>query len=240
MTFRHKDSGEWFLQSAAYQSWNETSSSFLWLYGKPGCGKTVLSSTIIEHQHKLISSSHVLLYFYFDFSDTAKHSFEQMICSLVYQLYCHAPGVQRCVDSLWWASQNGASRPSIVALCATFLNMLEVAGQTRIILDALDECTTRKELVLWIQNMCTSMEHVHILTTSRPEQDISSSFNAWVNDSDTVPLQSDLVSSDIAQYVQDRVRNHQALSRWQGQPHVQNEIEQALIEKADGMYEIRL
>lgn len=40
---RHKDSGRWFLESSAFATWMTRPNSFLWLYGIPGCGKTILS-----------------------------------------------------------------------------------------------------------------------------------------------------------------------------------------------------
>jgi len=34
--------GNWFIQGKDYSQWKETPSSFLWLHGIPGCGKTIL------------------------------------------------------------------------------------------------------------------------------------------------------------------------------------------------------
>jgi hypothetical protein len=34
--------GTWFLECAEFLAWQNTPNSFLWLYGIPGCGKTVL------------------------------------------------------------------------------------------------------------------------------------------------------------------------------------------------------
>jgi hypothetical protein len=60
---------------------------FLWLYGIPGCGKTILSSTIIEdvlyHYH---DPTMAVIYFYFDFNDVEKQQYEKMLRSLITQL----------------------------------------------------------------------------------------------------------------------------------------------------------
>lgn len=45
---RHQGSGGWFLRSPEYSAWKTGRDSFLWLSGIPGCGKTILSSTIIH------------------------------------------------------------------------------------------------------------------------------------------------------------------------------------------------
>lgn len=43
------NSCDWFLQEPHYQSWKgEQKSSFLWLSGRSGCGKSVLASFLIE------------------------------------------------------------------------------------------------------------------------------------------------------------------------------------------------
>ena len=49
---RQEGTGLWFLQSHVYTQWKIQRNSTLWLYGIPGCGKTILSSTIIEDLEK--------------------------------------------------------------------------------------------------------------------------------------------------------------------------------------------
>jgi SpoVK/Ycf46/Vps4 family AAA+-type ATPase len=42
---KHEEgTGKWFTESKEYARWKEEPNSFLWLYGIPGCGKTVLWS----------------------------------------------------------------------------------------------------------------------------------------------------------------------------------------------------
>jgi hypothetical protein len=45
---RHPGSGRRLLESKAYTTWKKSDNSFLWLHGIPGCGKTILASTVIE------------------------------------------------------------------------------------------------------------------------------------------------------------------------------------------------
>ncbi|KAA8613965.1 HET domain-containing protein [Pyrenophora tritici-repentis] len=62
---RQAKTGLWLLESAKFAEWKERAASRLWLYGIPGCGKTILSSTIIEHllQHCHDDTSMVTAYF---------------------------------------------------------------------------------------------------------------------------------------------------------------------------------
>ncbi|RYP81096.1 hypothetical protein DL769_002152 [Monosporascus sp. CRB-8-3] len=207
---RHKDSGRWLLDSE--------------------------NSAIIEELHRTSSHSQTLLYFYFDFSDTAKQSLENMARSLLCQLYYQTPGVQNLLDSLYSSNNNGKSQPRVDSLCSTLREMIDSADNVRIVLDALDECSTRKELLDWIRSLHDMNSHMCLLTTSRPEQDIESKIRDWARAADIVPLQSGLVREDICQFIHARVHNDNALSRWQGKPTVQEEIESALRDKADGMF----
>ncbi|RYO92150.1 hypothetical protein DL762_001808 [Monosporascus cannonballus] len=139
---RHENSGQWFLQSPAYSSWKRERNSFLWLNGKPGCGKTVLSSTILEDLQTSVSRIPTLLYFYFDFNDTMKQSLESMVRTLIYQLYFKSPDE---LDTLYSSCESGKSQPSIDSRCNTLQHMMQQAGEVWIVLDALDECPTRQQ-----------------------------------------------------------------------------------------------
>lgn len=237
---RHQGSGQWFLQSSAYSAWKTKQNSFLWLYGIPGCGKTILSSTIIEDLEKR-GVSQKPLYFYFDFTDNRKQSLEDVVRSLIIQLYGKRADVQKHLDSLHSSCESGQRRPSIESLCKTFQEMMQQVGEVWIFLDALDECQTRKGnptvgLLQWIECLLGSQQvNVHLLVTSRPEQDIQSAIEKSPHIQDVVRIQGDLVAEDIREYIHARVRQHQGLSRWRSRPNIQGEIEAALIEKANGM-----
>lgn len=116
---RQEGSGQWFLQSSAYSAWKTEQKSFMWLYGIPGCGKTILSSTVIEDMEKR-DASQKPLYFYFDFTDNRKQSLENAVRSLIIQLYSKRVDVRRHLDSLYSSCESGKRLPSIKALCKTF------------------------------------------------------------------------------------------------------------------------
>ncbi|KAF2811530.1 HET-domain-containing protein [Mytilinidion resinicola] len=46
---RQADTGLWFLESDEFAKWKIDTGSFLWLHGIPGCGKTILSSIILQN-----------------------------------------------------------------------------------------------------------------------------------------------------------------------------------------------
>lgn len=236
---RHSGSGKWFLAHTAYSRWKSESNSFLWLYGIPGCGKTVLSSTIVEDLRRN-RTSQSLLYFYFDFNDTSKQNLDMMLRSFISQLYNKCENVRSCLDTLYSSCSQGISQPSLESLRRAFQDMLHKAEDVWIVIDALDECQTRRGhsgggVLSWIQSLQDSQKKLHLLLTSRPEQDINASIRGWARDQDILSIQGDLVRGDIDAYIRARVKDNGEFRRWHTRPDIQAEIEAALIEKADGM-----
>ena len=232
----HKGSGLWFLKGDAFAKWRTRQNSFLWLHGIPGCGKTILSSTIIEELQTL--SSLTLLYFYFDFNDNRKQTFEDMARSLISQLYYRSDVTQKLLESLFSSREAGRHQPEPKQLYEVFLQMIEHAKEVWIVLDALEECRTRNEryrLLGWLRDLSNSKQrNVHLLVTSRSEQDIQSAISEFACDDQIIPMRSELISDDIRAYVHTRVREN-GLKRWRSKPEIQNEIVTELTEKANGM-----
>ena len=236
---RLESTGLWFLESDTYTRWKTQGNSILWLHGMAGCGKTILSSTIIDdlttHPHGTV------IYFYFDFSDVRKQTFGDMIRSLVRQLFYRCESARSHLELLYSSHEAGRRQPSHQSLCQTFSKMIESADDVCIVLDALDECHTRKGsetegLLSWIGHLIgSSHQNVHFIATSRSEHDIESKFGDLVSENGVIPLQSNLVHDDIKNYVHTRVKEDARLERWRGRPEVQEEIEKELVQKADGM-----
>ncbi|KAH8171120.1 ankyrin repeats (3 copies) domain-containing protein [Sarocladium implicatum] len=235
LRLRHRGSGQWFLDSQLYQSWKSRAGSFLWLHARPGCGKTVLSSTVIEHLQERGKEAVIVLYFLFTFNDVSKQSAEGMLRSLTFQLYIGVPESRSVLEEAMSVQQ-----PSFALLCDVFAKMIREAGPVAIVLDALDECSRKEDAVLdalsWVRSFRTWSADVRVLVTSRDEEHIRSSLTAWVREEDILELRSRLVRSDIRHYVHDAVQAHDGLKRWHSRPDVQNEIERTLVDKADGMF----
>jgi hypothetical protein len=238
---RQEGTGHWLLRSSPFTKWHSQQNSFLWLHGIPGCGKTILSSTIIKH---LVDThpDQILLYFYFDFTDTDKQTLNNVIRSLISQLYHKRKDTEKLLDSLFTSCNNGRSQPTVESLCKVFLQMIDQAQEIYIVLDALDECRIRKGpqsegLLAWIQSLSDlEQSNIHLLVTSRPEHDIELVLRKLAqSDEDIVPIQSDLIEDDIRSYVHTRVRTGDGLRRWRSRTDVLDEIQRVLMEKAQGM-----
>jgi hypothetical protein len=236
---RHAETGLWLLQDARFAEWKKSATSRLWLYGIPGCGKTILSSIIIEHllQHCRDDATIVTAYFYFDFNDTQKQDPELMLRSLLRQLLQRLFTAPKGVDALFSSCGNGQRQPSLHALLEVILQVMQQFTHVYIVLDALDECTQREELMDMLETVAGwQLGNVHLLMTSRKEGDIESSLKTYVQEEDTICLQRDVVDKDIQLYVRQRLSDDKTLTKWNKDAAVRQEIETALMRGACGMY----
>ena len=241
LKLRQADTGLWFLGNEQYAEWKASPSSFIWLHGIPGCGKTILSSTIIEDvlQHCTNDPGKAVAYFYFDFKDRQKQSSEPMIKSLVTQLSQQCIKIPPLLESLFVSSNNGQRQSSTEALLFALRQMSKEFPATYIILDALDECADREELMAMIETLVSwQLESLHVIVTSRKERDIESSLESLVDTCNIMPLQSAVVDEDIRKYVRHRISVDKKLKKWRS-GEVQAEIEIALMRGAHGMYVYR-
>lgn len=235
---RHPNTGSWFIESSTFVDWKAEGHSFLWLYGIPGCGKTMLSATVIDNvlSREPFNPSSAVLYFYFDFNDSSKQNHENMVRSLLAQALRYCVDVPRELESLYSSCMDGGWQPTFEALLESLHQTLASFEETFIILDALDECTDRSELLADIDNL-VGWENIdlHLLVTSRREQDIEESLASLIGDQASVCIDSAVISADIRVYVQFRLRTDRALKRWQKNLELSQEIKDTIVEKADGM-----
>ncbi|KAH9207858.1 hypothetical protein DL95DRAFT_312889, partial [Leptodontidium sp. 2 PMI_412] len=232
---RQANTGEWFLKSHEFEEWKMTSRSFLWLHGIPGCGKSVLCSTALEEvkfQYKS-SPTVAIAYFYFDFNDTEKQRLDKFTHSLIEQLAWQSAKALACLESLFSRCQDGKQQPTQDGLEVALQKVLNEFGETFIILDALDECKEREELLLLLKNLTSwGARRLHVFSTSRRERDIEEALENLVTSE--ICLQSALVNVDIDTHISERLQNDLKLKRWPA--NVREEIKTTLMEGAQGMF----
>ncbi|KAF1954428.1 hypothetical protein CC80DRAFT_567678 [Byssothecium circinans] len=236
---RQDDTGLWFLESGQYAEWKTDAASFLWLHGIPGCGKTILSSTILQNvlQHCDSDPGKVVAYFFFDFNDIQKQNPELMVRSLICQLSQQCVRIPTSLDTLFSSCENGQRQPSLHALLEVLQQMMQEFPHIYIVLDALDECSGRAELMDILETVSAwQLQNLHTLLTSRRERDIKSSLETFIRRQDVICLQSELVDRDIHKYVQQRLSDDKRLSRWGRDPALRQDIEAALMKGAQGMF----
>jgi hypothetical protein len=237
---RYPGTGVWFQTSKTFEDWRVGKNTFLWLHGLVGCGKTVLSSTIIEHLKEEPHSLHTnLLYFFFDFNDKDKQSHEEMIRTFVQQMYSQDERSRQPLDQLFEQCAVRGEQPTITSLEDTFATMLAQAADTEVVVDALDESCQQRETIEWFQRVSTinkvAPHKLKIIVTSRREYGIESSFLKWLSNENVLPIEEKVVDRDISHFIHNQIRLDLRLERWRGHPDVQDEIESKLAQKSHGM-----
>jgi hypothetical protein len=177
-----------------------------------------------------------MAYFFFDFNDVKKQDPEMMVRSLLYQLSQQSIKIPASLDALFLSCENGQRQPSVRALMHALQSMIQDLPHIYIMLDALDECAQRLELMEILEmTVRWKIPNLHLLVTSRRERDIESSLEGCVEPQNSICLQSEVVDKDIQHYVRQRLSDDKALSKWGKDIALRQEIETALMEGAKGM-----
>lgn len=180
--------------------------------------------------HCLLNPKLTAAYFYFDFNDKERHKHENLIRSLIAQLSMQNAKLPLALEALYAANQNGRRQPSYEGLMETLKEILGLHLKTYVILDALDECTDRKELLELIQEM-SKWRTVQILATSRKEKGIEEVLQPLVTFQ--ISIQDAEVDYDIQLYIRHQLQNDLRLQKWPYEVH--KEIEESLMDGAHGM-----
>lgn len=195
----HADTGSWLLEHQAFLEWQAGERNFLWLYGTPGCGKTVSSSTIINYLRlKQNDAGTPVLFFFFDFNNKDKQSLDSLLRSLLAQLYSNFEYSREDINLLYQEYGKRGSMASTDDLSSTFMTVLRKAPTHYLVLDAMDESTTRRDLLNWMKATRASVvDHLLIVATSRSEHDLETGIRNFVDEENFIPLQQASMDPDI-------------------------------------------
>ncbi|KAH9044885.1 hypothetical protein EDB84DRAFT_805988 [Lactarius hengduanensis] len=178
----HEGTAAWCTEGITLTDW-KSSGSLLWIHGKPGSGKSILSSVVVRDIKSMSDAgSAFLAYFYFDFKDTTKQDLRALLSSLLVQLADQSDIFCDTLSSLYSTHRRGLEQPTVDSLAQCLEDMLTVMGQVPIylIIDALDESPndsgipSSRENVLDLVKELVDRHHPHLrlCITSRPEYDI--------------------------------------------------------------------
>ncbi|KAH9026618.1 hypothetical protein EDB85DRAFT_1828510, partial [Lactarius pseudohatsudake] len=242
---QHKGTTVWFFQGSIFIEWKSTG-SLLWIHGKPGSGKSVICSSVIQDIMTVCEAgSAIMAYFYFDFRDLKKQTCRDLLLSLVSQLFSRSIPYCDILHRVYKTHENGTRQPSDDTLKECLKEMLRLPGQGTIfiVLDALDECpdsssipSPRDEVLQLVKELVElDLQGLHICATSRPEVDIRAVLEPLAFFSVSLHNESGQ-TSDIADYVQNVVNSSSsaAMRRWRADD--KKLVIETLTERADGMF----
>ncbi|KAH9980865.1 hypothetical protein BGW80DRAFT_1198993 [Lactifluus volemus] len=239
----HEGTATWFMDNSSFNEW-KSSDPLLWINGKPGSGKSILCSSIIENikdmsNHRLGS----ICYFYFDYKDTSKRDIRGLLSSLLVQLCDQSHHFWGLLSRLYNMHNDGTEQPTEEKLMKCLKDMLNLDERlpVYIIIDALDECpntpptsSPRGKVMNLLEDLVKShFSRVHILVTSRDEHDIRHAFQSLPSLYITLHDQGGQ-KDDIINYVKFMTHSHKDMQKWRSKDR--DLVIQRLSEGANGMF----
>lgn len=231
---RHSKTGLWLVEGLTFNRWLEGHNSFLWMNGRPGSGKTVLSSTAIQYtfRHRRGNRHIGIAFYYFTFSDSSKRNVSGLLRTLLIQLSSQLDDGNAALAHLKNISRHG--EPPEQALQDTLKQVVTKFQNVHIIVDALDESPRGEQRDAVLTNLLEmhrwSISGLHLLVTSRDELDIRDLLAPEINEE--VSLDNRGVSADIKKYVAERLHCDHKLKKFES--HFE-EIEMTLCTRAHGV-----
>ncbi|KAK1958640.1 purine and uridine phosphorylase, partial [Colletotrichum sublineola] len=232
---RHAGTGSWLLENDAFREWEAGKRQHLWLYGLAGCGKTVLSTTVIDHLEE--TGAHLTLSFFFNFNDTRKQTLEDLLRSLAFQLYRIGTEATKILDRLFTSSDDGHRQPGVSALSTCVELMLQSSPNIAVVLDALDESTTRDELLSWVRQLSSnSKTNIKLIVTGRPEAEFQRSIPQPFGENNCKLLNKEAVNADIRSYVDHELHQRPDFREKNIPRDLLHHISSQIGDGADGMF----
>ncbi|KAK8077233.1 hypothetical protein PG996_003403 [Apiospora saccharicola] len=228
----HAETTSWLLQCTEWNDWLSLRNSherFLWCFGIPGCGKTVMASFAIEQlkQHCTGREGTAQAYYYCHYS----HNQDESVSFLRWTISQTCRRAKRIPQQLKKLYDSGCE-PNFVELNNILATVLSGFATFYIVVDAIDESSPRSDLVALLATIALDKRfgNVRLLVTSRQYSDIENVFSGI-----SVPLSmsNKLVSDDIRQFIQNRLADSRHLQRW---PNLTGLIEESLVSGAQGMF----
>ncbi|KAL7803967.1 ankyrin repeat-containing domain protein [Trichoderma afarasin] len=236
---------EWLIKnSEEFKTWETSDGSLLWLHGKAGSGKSILSSSVIKHlRDKYVSEpSTVVSYFYFSFSDPEKQKVDVMLASLTKQICSRQTRRSQLTARLRQYKLNG-QRPDTETLEAVLIASASEFANVYIVIDALDECPLlneqRTKLLRSLRRiLAIAPSKFHFFFTSRKEPDIDDKIRPILSSTDKNEIdllaRQQTINRDINHYIDSQLNGDEYKS-WP--KSVKEEARESLVEKADCMFQ---
>ncbi|KAF7932838.1 uncharacterized protein EAE98_004137 [Botrytis deweyae] len=179
---RSPGTGVWLRDDPRFRSWRRCTEpsndrSILWIHGRPGSGKTVLSTTAIEHlqlkSEKSLERSEneiaSVAYFYCDSGDARKRSTLEILGSVLAQLIAPLHDFPSGVNEAYerarkYGRQHLSTADDIISVIKL---VVQDSPSCYIIIDGVDECSDPGDLSKTFSDIATGSHNVRLALFSR-------------------------------------------------------------------------
>ncbi|KAJ6011194.1 hypothetical protein N7451_002606 [Penicillium sp. IBT 35674x] len=185
---RVQDTCEWFFEDQSFRNWRDSDTScLLRITAGPGCGKSVLSRTLIdENRLSITPATSTVCYFFFNDGDESRTLATSALSAILHQLFIQDPTgtlIGAAVDS--HKKFGVALRKNFSELWRLLIRCTSMpeAGEVVCVIDALDECneSSARQLIDALREYYSRPKShltskLKFLITSRPYAHLEVSF----------------------------------------------------------------
>ncbi|KAJ7125981.1 hypothetical protein C8R44DRAFT_618022 [Mycena epipterygia] len=225
--------GDWFINHPEFQRWISGHVSLLWCPGKPGVGKTILLSRVVDHLQKSFLRPGVgVICIFFDYNQSSLQTAAGIMGSILRQIIIDSPSIPESVKSLHTLFSSGQACPSGLSdLVSALKAQLQLYSRVYLVIDALDECSEDQDDFITELRSLMDTSSIQVLITSR---DISTIGHQFHNDSRINVLAH---HEDVCAYITQRIQKEKRLkSLLNGDISLEQDIVTKVTEKAAGMF----
>ncbi|KAI8301199.1 ankyrin repeat protein [Colletotrichum sp. SAR11_240] len=125
--------------------------------------------------------------------------------------------VSECLQALLWASR-----------------------KVYIILDALDECVNKTELLEWMRGFMSKrhLRKIQFFATSRPEEELARGIRTCIGEHNCISFDNSFLNKDIGAYISSRLEQSQTFKRWASTPEILEKIQYEVEQKAHQIFRL--
>ncbi|KAF9060541.1 ankyrin repeat-containing domain protein [Rhodocollybia butyracea] len=189
--------GEWILSHSEYVKWCQGEPGILWILGKVGSGKTILSTTIIKHIQE--NSAVGCYYYYFDNRDNlkTKTTARGLLQSVLLQMATRSEGVHPALQALYKQCNQGVMEPTTKDLSTTLAAVAKDLSPVFMVLDAMDECIEAIDVFKHL----VQLNNLYIAVTSRYLAEASYDVTGNIH----LDKAENAFEQDVLKYLQDKL-----------------------------------
>lgn len=194
---------QWFVNSSQFRRWLDDDQQVLLCLGRPGSGKTVVSSMVVDTLFERHGNDlNIGIAFIYPVFDQENQYPEQLLRSMLLQLGQRSPSVPSALVDLYHRAEDDASPPSIQDLLGVMSDVISNLSKVYLVIDALDELSTshRRKLLPGLLKLRESLQ-VSLFVTSRSHPDVIQRFSSFP----TIEMDVTDAELDLHAYISQRI-----------------------------------
>ena len=223
----------WILNDTAFSTWlvdDSPGAHILWFTGKPGSGKSVTTSFVINHMEENEST---YAFYFFRFGDQVKNNLTAFLLSIAFQIATTIPEYRRRLLRLFEDGLNvQKSAPRLIwqRLFINTLFKLDVKQPIYVVVDALDETDAASLFLKFLSDLSTCPAPLRFLVVSRGLPLLVAAFERVSKAVTVSQLSLDSSEQDLRLYVDEEMQ------MMHGDFFFKRKIVESILQKADGNF----